>query len=397
MKATRFSGPTLYSSDYPPLEGFPTSFNPDYFQFMDDFDGKAVDTTNYWTFDAISNGTLSIYDTRPDLNPPYDNVAHGWCEISSEAVDPLTLNSGGTLYSFIQANPFVRGQSLFYETRLGVNNPKNCDLFTGLVPSSGVVNPYDPAANNGRVGFRLVASDGTGKIECVSTASAAPSQVESKVTTFDMPNVIPILLSSTAGANGNDGPVDSFSVATLGLHISHMTPRSQESSDYQVFIRYFINRDLVHTTIASLSNPVFQNNNYSIVTSYKKVSDRTGLTLQTELDTNPASRDIQIDIPGTEINNGSGLSPGMFFKIGSEFFQVLNNTPALRVGSTHTVIVSRAQLGSTAAAHLVGASITEDTGSCLIDYAALAVNRYPAYPDKPYINSQYLVDLKKSR
>ena len=392
MKATRFSGPTLYSSDYPPLEGFPTSFNPDYFQFMDDFDGKAVDTTNYWTFDAISNGTLSIYDVRPDVGAPYDNIAHGFCAISSEAVDPLTSNSGGTLYSFIQAQPFVRGQSLFYETRLGVNNPKNCDLFTGLVVSSRVLNPFDPTADDYRVGFRLVASDGTGKVECVSSSA----QTESKVTSFDMPNVIPIYLSSTAGADGNDGPVDSFSTPTLGLHISHMASRTKEANTgYQVVVRYFINRNLVHTTVASESNPVFGNQYYSSVTSYKKVSNRTGLTLQADI--TAAATDIRIDIPGTEINNGSGLNPGMFFKIGSEFFKVLTNDPANRVGSTHRVIVSRAQLGSTAVSHSAGASITEDTGSCLIDYVALAVNRYPAYQDKPYINSQYLVDGKKSR
>lgn len=394
MKATRFSGPTLYSDQYPPLEGFPTAFNPDYFQFIDDFDGKVVDTTNYWTFDAINNGTLSITDVRPDIGAPYDNILFGMCEISSEGASPaLALNSGGTLYSVIQVNPFVRGQSIFYETRLGVNNPKNCDFFTGLVVSSQVPNPFDPTANTFRAGFRLVEADGTGKIECVSSSA----QTESKVTSFNMPNVIPLGLSSTAGANGNDGPVDTFSTPTFGLMISHMAPRTTQLADYQVFIKYFINRNLVHTAIASVDNPVLSNNFYSSVTSYKKVSNRTGLTLKSAIDGVVEDKNINIDIPGTENNNGSGLNPGMFFQIGSEFFKVLTNIPANRVGSTHNVIVSREQLGSTASSHSIDALITEDTGSCLIDYSALCANRYPIYPDNPYINSQYLVDGKKSR
>jgi len=394
MKATRFSGPTLYSDQYPPLEGFPTAFNPDYFQFIDDFDGKVVDTTNYWNFDAISNGTLSIIDVRPDIAAPYDNIPFGMCEISSEGASPaLALNSGGTLYSFIQVNPFVRGQSVFYETRLGVNNPKNCDFFTGLVISSQIPNPFDPTANVFRAGFRLVEADGTGKIECVSSGS----QTESKVTSFNMPNVIPVYLSSTAGANGNEGPVDDFSTPILGLYISHMAPRTAFAAEYQVFIRYFINRNLVHTAIASVDNPVLQNNVYSSVTSYKKVSNRTGLTLQSDIDNVVEDKTININIPGTENNNGSGLNPGMFFKIGNEFFKVLGSTPSNRVGSTHNVLVSREQLGSSAVTHSIDTPITEDTGSCLIDYSALCINRYPIYPDNPHINSQYLVDGKKTR
>lgn len=394
MKATRFSGPTLYSDQYPPLEGFPTAFNPDYFQFIDDFDGKVVDTTNYWSFDAISNGTLSIADARPDFAAPYDNFPFGICEISSEGASPaLALNSGGTLYSFIQVNPFVRGQSVFYETRLGVNNPKNCDFFTGLVLSGQIPNPFNPTANTFRAGFRLVEADGTGKIECVSSAF----QTESKVTSFNMPNAIPVYLSSTAGANGNEGPIDSFSTPILGLYISHMATRSTDTAEYQVFIKYFINRNLVHTAIASVDNPIFANNNYSTVTSYKKVSNRAGLTLQSDIDNVVENKNININIPGTENNNGSGLNSGMLFKIGSEFFKVLTTIPGNRVGSTHNILVSREQLGSTAATHSIGDSITEDTGSCLIDYSALCINRYPIYPDNPHINSQYLVDGKKTR
>ena len=392
MKATRFSGPTLYSDQYPPLEGFPTAFNPDYFQFMDDFEGKIVDTTNYWTFDSISNGTLAIYDTAPHIAAPYDNVAHGVCEIRSEVVDPLTSNSGGTMYSYINFQPFIRGQTFLYETRLGVSNPKNCDFFTGVVQSQAVFNPFDPAANSARSGFRLVASDGTGKIECVSAHVSS----EEKVTDLDMPRGIPVYQSSTAGENGNEGPIDKFGFVVLGVQISHLAPRDF-AQDYQVFIRYFINRKLVHTAIANTANPVFGNNNYSIVTSYKKVSNRTGLTLQTDLPNNNADVFAYINVPGTEDNNGSGLPQGTVLKIGSEFLRVLSNSPANRLGSNQYVLLQREQLGSTAAAHSVDASITEDTGSCLIDYSSMIVNRYPVYPDDPHINSRYLIDGKKSR
>ena len=396
MKATRFSGPTLYSDQYPPLEGLPTSFNPDYYQFMDDFEGKIVDTTNYWTFDSINNGTLSVYDASGFAPAPYENTAHGVCEIRSEAVDPsgpLTLNSGGTMYSYINFQPFVRGQSVFYESRVGITNPKNCDFFTGIIPSNAIANPFNPVANSFRTGFRLVESDGTGKIECVSFGA----QAESKVTDFDMPRAIPIYLSSTAGENGNDGPSDRFGIANLGLHISHMAPRVKDSSDYQIIIKYFINRKLVHTTVADKANPVFTNNNYSIITSYKKVSNRAGVTLQTDLPNTTADVYAYIDIPGTENNNGSGLSTGTFLKVGNEYLRVLGLSPANKVGSRHYALVARAQLGTAADTHTAGATITEDTGSCLTDYSALSTNRYPVYQDVPNVNSQYLVDGFKTR
>ena len=397
MKSTRFSGPTLYSNEYPPLGGFPTRFNPDYFTFMDDFNGKVVDTTNYWTFDSISNGTLDIVDADHGTADPYDNIGFGMAEIRSEVVDPLTSNSGGTLYSFIQFQPFVRGQSVFFETRLGVNNPKNCDLFAGIAVSSPTIisNPFNFTTTANKAGFRLLASEGTGKLECVN----GYIQTDSKILDFDMPNAFPLGLSSVAGETGNEGPIGIFTTPTLSIRVDHMASRGDPSptAEYQVVIRYFVNRILVYTSVATEDNPTFANNNYSTVFAYKKVSNRTGITLQTDIDNVLEDKLVYIDVPGTNSVTGNGFSPGMYLKIDNEFFRVKRLVPYNRNGSQHQMLLAREQLGSTRAAHTAGASITQDSGSCFIDYSAVCVNRYPAYQDAPTVNSRYLVDGKGSR
>lgn len=395
MKSTRFSGPLLYSNQYPPLEGFPVSINPDYYSFIDDFDGKVVDTTNYWTFNSNNNGTLAIADSDGSVGAPGDNLINGFAEIKSESVDPLTLDSGGTVHSFVTCQPYIRGTAVLFETRLGVNNPKNCDLFAGIVSSGSLAgNPFSITSNTNRAGFRLLSSEGTGKLECIN---GGISDSDSKITDFDMPNLDPILLSSSAGENGNAGPLDTSSTPILGILVSHQTPR-QVDNPVRVVIRYFINRKLVHTSVSTTVNALLSNTNHSVVFGYNKISNRSGLTIQTDIDAVDENKIIFVDVPGSSINNGSGFPANTFFKVGTEFFKVLRTFPGDRVGSSHRMLVERAQLGSTATTHSSGDSITEDSGSCFIDYSAISFNRYPVYSDTPTANIQYLVDgYKRSR
>lgn len=394
MKATRFSGPLLYSNQYPPFEGFPVSINPDYYSFIDDFDGKIVDTTNYWTFDSNNNGTLAVADSDGVSGAPNDNLVNGFAEIKSESVDPLTLNSGGTMNSFITCQPYIRGQAVLFETRLGVNNPKNCDLFAGIVPSATIAaGNFSITSNTNKAGFRLLSSEGTGKLECINGGVV---QSDSNITDFDMPNLHPIRLSSSTGENGNTGPLDEYTTPILGILVSHQTAR-RAGTPIRVVIKYFINRKLVHTSVSTDDNVVLSNTNNSIVFGYNKITNRSGLTIQTDIDAVDENKIIFVDVPGSSINNGCGFPANTFFKVGTEFFKVLRTFPGDRVGSSHRMLVDRAQLGSTATTHSSGDSITEDSGSCFIDYSAISFNRYPVYSDAPTANSQYLVDGNKSR
>ena len=61
--ATHHNTPVLYSgyaSGYKDLLSQPIALNPDYFTYVDDFLGIAVDTTNDWTVVKDSGATVAI-------------------------------------------------------------------------------------------------------------------------------------------------------------------------------------------------------------------------------------------------------------------------------------------------------------------------------------------------
>ena len=382
MRPTKFSGPVLYSGQVTNSDFFsdlPIGFNPDYAQYWDDFAGKTINTTDDYTFTALSGGNVEAYNRDPSSAFPSSDITGGWALIQSQLSDPTVVDSGGKL----EANEFVQPlkwrQPLHCETSLGVNNPKNCNLFYGFQLSTVSGTPSAV-----RFGFELNASDGTGVLDAVATnGSGAGPNGETYVrvnTGFTMPS-----LATYAGNNSVqigdpiDRPRQKNTTAVLSMRV--VTPGEQETSR----VHFYVNRRLVATINNVTSSWPVSQGIYAPVFYYEKKSELLGMTIGADMDiseTGPITiLGSTAGEPASSANqNGSGLWSGQVIKIGTELMRV-TVTYSNRL-SAPAISVERGYGGGAGAAttHTAGDSITASTGGCIMDYLFTSQQRKPSTP-----------------
>lgn len=384
MRPTKFSGPLLYSGQAINSGFFsdlPIGFNPDFVQHWDDFTGKTVDTTDDYTFTALSGGNVEAYNRDPaSAFPSADNLG-GWALMQSQLSDPAVVDSGGKL----EVNEFVQPlrwrQPLHSETRLGVNNPKNCNLFYGLH-----VTTVSGTPSAVRVGFELNASDGTGVLDAVATAgSGAGPNGETYVRT-NTGFTMPVLTTYAGGTQVQVGdPIDrnlQTNTAPI-LSMRLVTPGEQDTTR----VHFYINRKLVATINNVVAGWPMNTSVYAPVFYYEKKSELSGMTIGEDMD---ISETGPITILGSTAgspasianNNGSGLWNGQVIKIGTELMRV-TTTYSNRVGAP-TVSLERGYGAPAATTHTAGDAITSATGGCLMDYNFISQSRLPAAPVYDY-------------
>lgn len=386
MRPTKFSGPVLYSGQVANSDFFsdlPIGFNPDYVQHWDDFTGKTIDTTDDYTFTALSGGNIEAYNRTPASAFPSADVTGGWALMQSQLSDPTVIDSGGKL----EANEFVQPlkwrQPLHCEASLGVNNPKNCNLFYGF--QSTTVSGTPSAV---RFGFELNASDGTGVLDAVATAgSGAGPNGETYVrvnTGYTMDSLV-TYAGNQAVQVGDPINRNLQNNTTAVLSMRVVTPGEQDSTR----VHFYVDRRLVATinneTIGwPVNTAVFAPAFY-----YEKKSELTGMTISEDMDiseTGPITiLGSTAGSPSSAANmNGSGLWNGQVIKIGTELMRVtLTNTNRLAAPS---IIVERGYGGGAGAAttHTAGDSITASTGCCMMDYLFTSQTRKPSAPVYDY-------------
>ena len=378
MRPTKFSGPLLYSGQTPNSDFFsdlPIGFNPDFIQHWDDFTGKTIDTTDDYTFIALSGGNVEAYNRDPASAFPSADMIGGWALLQSQLSDPDVVNSGGKLEANEFVHPLRWRQPIHSEARFGVNNPKNCNLFYGLhvTTASGT-----PSAV--RFGFEINASDGTGVVDAVATAGSGAGPDGQTYARVNTGFTMPVLSTYAGGTQVQVGdPIDrnlqQNTAPIFSMRV--LTPGGQDTTR----VHFYINRRLVATINNEVPGWPVNTAIYAPVFYYEKKSELPGMTIGEGMDDSTTG---PIDILGstagtpstTSNKNGSGLWNGQVIKIGSELMRValtysnLNRAPRISV--------ERGYDGSTATTHTSGDSITSGTGGSLMDYMFASQTRLPA-------------------
>ena len=397
MNPTKFSGPILYSArskEDSSIASVPISLNPDYVTYMDDFQGKIVDTNTMWTTNDANGGSVGIWPTAIDTTPIDDNLPDGWALIQSDNSNSFLLDSGSTITSYAVTQPAFRGKSYYYESRVAISNPKNCDFFFGItIPYQ--VPSFDLSTSTTRVGFQLSSSAGTGKLECVAAQGVNNYLIHT--TDFDFPNSPTIYLSESSGDSGNSGDISVSTAPVLSIRIINNMERTgplktQPDEQDTYLIQYYVNRKLIHTIQGrpSVSGRNFLSTYfYSVLNYYEKKSERSGITLQTDMDATTSDVAVLIDVPGMSSSNGCGFAHPQKIKIGNEVMQIYNQVPGFREGSKAYVRLIRDQVSPEA--HSIGDAVEKISEICAVDYFAWSFPRYPTYNRRtPFMD--YLID-----
>ena len=198
--AVHFTGPILYAGKDSPrkwFENLPTSCNPDYVLYMDDFTGVTLDNTNDWTVIKDSSASAALGA----------DVENGVVVLSSQAT---TDNDGAS----IQGNEIFAvssGRDIWFETKLFVTDAEGdaMDVCVGLTVNFAT-NPEAMLTAADRIVFQI--DDGDSNIDCVTEKDGTATTTDSGV------------------------DISSGTYVTLGFHV-----KSTGS------VEFFVNRNLVAT------------------------------------------------------------------------------------------------------------------------------------------------------
>lgn len=169
--ATHHNTPVLYSgyaAGYKDLLEQPIAINPDYFTYIDDFLGVAVDTTNDWTV---------VKDTGASVAIVADTVG-GELTLTSTAT---TDNDGAS----IQKNETFSvdaSKNLFFQTRLKNNDADQTDICVGLTVNFAT-NPEAMLTAADRIVFQV--DDGDASINCITEKDGTATTTDSGIDLVD--------------------------------------------------------------------------------------------------------------------------------------------------------------------------------------------------------------------
>jgi len=169
--ATHHNTPVLYSgyaAGYKDLLEQPIAINPDYFTYIDDFLGVAVDTTNDWTV---------VKDTGASVAIVADTVG-GELTLTSTAT---TDNDGAS----IQKNETFSvdaSKNLFFQTRLKNNDADQTDICVGLTVNFAA-NPEAMLTAADRIVFQV--DDGDASINCITEKDGTATTTDSGIDLVD--------------------------------------------------------------------------------------------------------------------------------------------------------------------------------------------------------------------
>ena len=165
--ATHHNTPVLYSgyaAGYKDLLEQPIAINPDYFTYIDDFLGVAVDSTNDWTVVKDSGASVAIVA---------DTVG-GELTLTSTAT---TDNDGASIQKnetfSVDAN-----KNLFFQTRLKNNDADQTDICVGLTVNFAT-NPEAMLTAADRIVFQV--DDGDASILCKTEKDGTETSTDSGI------------------------------------------------------------------------------------------------------------------------------------------------------------------------------------------------------------------------
>ena len=169
--ATHHNPPVLYSgyaSGYKDLLSQPIALNPDYFTYVDDFLGIAVDTTNDWTVVKDSGATVAI--------------------VADTVGGELGLTSAGTTDNdgaSIQKNETFSvdaNKNLFFQTRIKCNDADQTDICVGFTVNFAT-NPEAMLTAADRIVFQV--DDGDASILCKTEKDGTETSTDSGIDLAD--------------------------------------------------------------------------------------------------------------------------------------------------------------------------------------------------------------------
>ena len=169
--ATHHNTPVLYSgyaSGYKDLLSQPIALNPDYFTYVDDFLGIAVDTTNDWTVVKDSGATVAI--------------------VADTVGGELGLTSAGTTDNdgaSIQKNETFSvdaNKNIFFQTRIKCNDADQTDICVGFTVNFAT-NPEAMLTAADRIVFQV--DDGDASILCKTEKDGTETSTDSGIDLAD--------------------------------------------------------------------------------------------------------------------------------------------------------------------------------------------------------------------
>ena len=169
--ATHHNTPVLYNgygAGYKDLLSQPIALNPDYFTYVDDFLGIAIDTTNDWTVVKDSGASVAIVA---------DTVG-GELGLNSTAT---TDNDGAS----IQKNETFSvdaSKNLFFQTRLKCNDADQTDICAGFTVNFAT-NPEAMLTAADRIVFQV--DDGDASILCKTEKDGTETSTDSGIDLAD--------------------------------------------------------------------------------------------------------------------------------------------------------------------------------------------------------------------
>ena len=169
--ATHHNTPVLYNgygAGYKDLLSQPIALNPDYFTYVDDFLGIAIDTTNDWTVVKDSGASVAIVA---------DTVG-GELGLNSTAT---TDNDGAS----IQKNETFSvdaSKNLFFQTRLKCNDADQTDICVGFTVNFAT-NPEAMLTAADRIVFQV--DDGNASILCKTEKDGTETSTDSGIDLAD--------------------------------------------------------------------------------------------------------------------------------------------------------------------------------------------------------------------
>ena len=169
--ATHHNTPVLYSgyaAGYKDLLEQPIAINPDYFTYIDDFLGVAVDSTNDWTVVKDSGASVAIVAV----------TVGGELGITSAAT---TDNDGGS----VQGNEIfavAADKNMFFQTRIKNNDVDQTDICVGFTVNFAT-NPENMLTATDRIVFQV--DDGDASILCKTEKDGTETSTDSGIDMVD--------------------------------------------------------------------------------------------------------------------------------------------------------------------------------------------------------------------
>lgn len=160
-----FNGPLLNNDKNPEsgarglFSGMPTLIDPDFVSFFDDFNKYDA---NEWVIVKDTGATIVGADDRG-----------GVIQVAATAT---TDNDGASLQAPDESFQLSAGKKLWFESRLKVYTPSQCDVFVGLCETFSV-NPEACLTSSNRVGFQI--TDGDASLLMKTEASAVETSTDS--------------------------------------------------------------------------------------------------------------------------------------------------------------------------------------------------------------------------